>query len=153
MRKRFRPIPHATGELNLVPYLDVVVNLVMFFLLSITGFVTFRAVNANVELPSSRDGAGGGARDVYVQVMASEVRIAWGEETRVVHRNKNVLDLEGMVAELASLRPQTGEVAVRLAAEAGVPYADIVATMDAIRGVPERPLFENVVLAPAVAAR
>mgnify|MGYP006783017883 CR=1 FL=1 len=38
MRRRIRDEEH-TGELNIVPYLDVVVNLVMFMLLSMTGLI------------------------------------------------------------------------------------------------------------------
>jgi biopolymer transport protein TolR len=40
MRRRVH-VEEETGELNIIPYLDVVVNLVMFMLLSITGLVAF----------------------------------------------------------------------------------------------------------------
>ena len=33
------------GELNIIPYLDIMVNLVMFMLMSMTGFVTFQMIN------------------------------------------------------------------------------------------------------------
>lgn len=40
MRRRLH-LEEETGELNIIPYLDVVVNLVMFMLLSISGLVAF----------------------------------------------------------------------------------------------------------------
>ena len=46
MKKRVHPHEH-TGELNIVPYLDIMVNLVMFMLMSMTGFVSFQVVNVN----------------------------------------------------------------------------------------------------------
>ncbi|HEX9241180.1 MAG TPA: biopolymer transporter ExbD [Anaeromyxobacter sp.] len=46
MRRRVREEEH-TGELNIVPYLDVVVNLVMFMLLSMTGLITLGVLNVS----------------------------------------------------------------------------------------------------------
>jgi len=49
MRRKAHPHEHQ-GELNIVPYLDIMVNLVMFMLMSMTGFVSFQMLNVN--LPS-----------------------------------------------------------------------------------------------------
>jgi biopolymer transport protein ExbD len=46
MRRRIREDEH-TGELNIVAYLDVVVNLVMFMLLSMTGLVAVGVLNVS----------------------------------------------------------------------------------------------------------
>jgi biopolymer transport protein TolR len=46
MRRRVREEEH-TGELNIIPYLDVVVNLVMFMLLSMTGLITLGVLNVS----------------------------------------------------------------------------------------------------------
>ena len=46
MRFRIRE-DEETGELNIVPYLDVVVNLVMFMLLSMTGLITLGVLNVS----------------------------------------------------------------------------------------------------------
>src|SRR5512143_2847373 len=46
MRRRIHDEEHA-GELNIVPYLDIVTNLVMFMLLSMTGLVAFGVVNVS----------------------------------------------------------------------------------------------------------
>lgn len=44
MKRKARPHEHQ-GELNIVPYLDIMVNLVMFMLLNMTGFITFSIIN------------------------------------------------------------------------------------------------------------
>ncbi|MFM2153322.1 MAG: hypothetical protein RL199_1757 [Pseudomonadota bacterium] len=54
MKRRAHPHEH-TGELNIVPYLDIMVNLVMFMLMSMTGFVSFQVVNVN--FPDASSGA------------------------------------------------------------------------------------------------
>lgn len=46
MRRWVHAEEHA-GELNIVPYLDVVTNLVVFMLLSITGLITLGVVNVS----------------------------------------------------------------------------------------------------------
>ncbi len=46
MRRRIHA-EEETGELNIVPYLDVVVNLVMFMLLSMTGLITLGVLNVS----------------------------------------------------------------------------------------------------------
>ena len=46
MRRRLHDEEHA-GELNIVPYLDIVTNLVMFMLLSMTGLLAFGVVNVS----------------------------------------------------------------------------------------------------------
>ena len=58
MRRRIRE-DEEVGELNIVPYLDVVVNLVMFMLLSMTGLITLGVLN--VSAPKI-GGEGAGAR-------------------------------------------------------------------------------------------
>lgn len=46
-RRKLRPKEHdeTAGELNIIPYLDIMMNLIMFMLLSITGFVTLGIIN------------------------------------------------------------------------------------------------------------
>lgn len=46
MRRRVYAEEHV-GELNIVPYLDIVVNLVMFMLLSMTGLISLGVLNVS----------------------------------------------------------------------------------------------------------
>ena len=60
MKRRIRE-DEETGELNIVPYLDVVVNLVMFMLLSMTGLITPRRAQ-RLGAQDRRRGRRGGRR-------------------------------------------------------------------------------------------
>lgn len=44
MKRKAHPHEHQ-GELNIIPFLDIMVNLVMFMLMSMSGFVTFQMIN------------------------------------------------------------------------------------------------------------
>src|SRR6478735_5841062 len=44
MKRRVHP-HEKTGELNIVPYLDIMVNLIMFMLVSMTGVIQFGILN------------------------------------------------------------------------------------------------------------
>ncbi len=46
MRRRVRDDEHA-GELNIIPYLDIITNLVMFLMLSMTGLISLGVVNVS----------------------------------------------------------------------------------------------------------
>ncbi len=46
MRRRVH-VEEEVGELNIVPYLDIVVNLVMFMLLSMTGLIALGVLNVS----------------------------------------------------------------------------------------------------------
>ena len=54
-RRKLRPMEHdeSGGELNIIPYLDIMMNLIMFMLLSITGFAVLGMLN--VTSPSYND--------------------------------------------------------------------------------------------------
>src|SRR5512142_963525 len=62
MRRRIRDEEHA-GELNIVPYLDVVVNLVMFMLLSMTGLITLGVLNVSAPKIGGETQAAQAAKD------------------------------------------------------------------------------------------
>jgi biopolymer transport protein TolR len=45
-KRKLRPQePDDVGELNIVPYLDIMMNLIMFMLLSMTGLISFSVLN------------------------------------------------------------------------------------------------------------
>ena len=57
-KRKLRPKESEdTGELNIVPYLDILMNLIIFILLSMTGLATFGILN--VSAPNFGAGAGG----------------------------------------------------------------------------------------------
>ncbi len=47
-KRKLRPKEHeGVGELNIVPYLDIMMNLIMFMLLSMTGLMSFGVLNVS----------------------------------------------------------------------------------------------------------
>lgn len=48
MAKKHNPLDVEIGELNLVPYMDIMVNLIMFMLVSMTTFVEMKIINVSV---------------------------------------------------------------------------------------------------------
>src|SRR4029077_20703692 len=47
-KRKIRPKEdEETGELNIIPYLDILMNLIIFMLLSMTGLATFGILNVN----------------------------------------------------------------------------------------------------------
>lgn len=59
-KRRFRPKEEEVkGELNIVPYLDILMNLIIFMLLSMTGLVSYGVLN--VAAPRYGGGSAGSA--------------------------------------------------------------------------------------------
>ncbi|HEX9507565.1 MAG TPA: biopolymer transporter ExbD, partial [Myxococcales bacterium] len=47
-RRKLRPVEESeASELNFVPYLDILMNLIIFMLLSMTGLAVFGILNVN----------------------------------------------------------------------------------------------------------
>jgi biopolymer transport protein TolR len=174
MRRRIRA-EEETGELNIVPYLDVVVNLVMFMLLSMTGLITLGVLNVSAPKIAGADAAAGAAADqpkllltVAIGRQGFYVAGAGGvlgkdaatpDATRpptVPRRSDGKYDFAALTAELAKIKAQfPAETAVILSADPDVVYDTLIQTMDACReqvvkkpdGSSERkPLFFDVSL-------
>ncbi len=61
-KRKIRPKEEEeAGELNIIPYLDILMNLIIFILLSMTGLATFGILNVNA--PSYGESAGAGNPD------------------------------------------------------------------------------------------
>src|SRR5688572_26782431 len=46
-KRKLKPREDEVGELNIVPYLDILMNLIIFLLMSITGLAAFGILNVN----------------------------------------------------------------------------------------------------------
>ena len=155
MRRRVSAEEHM-GELNIVPYLDVVVNLVMFMLLSMTGLISLGVLNvsapkatteATTAAPENAPklllaiavspkgffvmGAGG--------VLGTDASPKEAERPPTVPLKANekgelVYDYAGLNTELAKIKEKfPNETQVILSADWQVPYDTLVQTMDACR--------------------
>jgi biopolymer transport protein ExbD len=168
MRRRFR---HAeeTGELNIIPYLDIVTNLVMFMLLSMTGLVSLGVVNvsapkaggpaaAAADRPKLLLTVGIGKAGFYVGGAdggAAAAPAASGAPPTIPLREGSY-DFAALTAEMKRVKDRfPSETNLILTAEPDVPYDVLIQTMDACRevkvtrpdGSPDRrPLFFDVSL-------
>jgi biopolymer transport protein TolR len=175
MRRRVREEEH-TGELNIVPYLDVVVNLVMFMLLSMTGLITLGVLNVSAPKIGGEGGAAAAAQDAGPKLLLT---VAIGKQGFYIAGAGGVLGSDANGTDLS--RPPTvplkadgkydypelsrqlttikekfpAETQVILSADGDVVYDILIQTMDACReqlvklpdGTSERkPLFFDVSL-------
>lgn len=155
MRRRIREEEH-TGELNIVPYLDVVVNLVMFMLLSMTGLITLGVLN--VSAPKIGGEAAAVSADNQPKLLLT---VAIGRQGFYVAGAGGVLGPDAPAPD--AMRPPTiplrdgkydyatlseqmnrikdrfpNETAVILSADPDVVYDVLIQTMDACREVSVR---------------
>lgn len=152
------------GELNIIPFLDITVNL-MLFLLATTA-VTLTTVEVRANLPEIHPGGGLGApptrlsvtltdRGVIIGTGSGFVRSGCDETgaggTIAVPAVDGGLDGEGLrrcASHLHAALPEVNDVV--LTADPEIPYADLIHAMDALRADGERPLFPNVLISGGV---
>lgn len=162
------------GELNIVPYLDILMNLIIFMLLSMTGLATFGIVNINA--PSYSAGGGASANPdekppllLTVAVSAKGFYLAAtggvlpGQENAapgggvpsadapptVPLKSNGEYDYNGLTEKMKQIKASfPSETKVILAADAAIPYEVVVGTLDATRETADRKLlFPDVTLA------
>lgn len=134
------------GELTIIPYLDILMNLILFMLLSMTGLGVMRVLKV------SADGGGGGAMSaspVSVLVDASGYVVTAGDLTRSLPKVEGRWPLAELTAVLTNVKAsRPGDQRLVLRASPGLGFEDLVATMDAAREGPGRQsLFPDVTLA------
>lgn len=179
MRRKAHPHEHQ-GELNIIPYLDIMVNLVMFMLMSMTGFVSFQMINVNVpgsaaasavDSPPPEDpnkklnltvlvsssgfyvaGTGGVLPSTVISGGAESVRMDQAQPTIPVKPGTEPeFDYEALRTLLTDVKEKNPNVSTYfLAPDRTVKYEVIVKTMDAARGDPTKLLFPDVAFAAVV---
>jgi biopolymer transport protein TolR len=154
MRRRSHEEEHA-GELNIVPYLDVVTNLVMFMLLSITGLIALGVVNVSAPKISAESAAAADAaaprllltvaisRSGFYVAGAGGVLGGAADQPTVDARQPPTVPLKDGKYDYAALTDLLARVKDRypnetnviLSADPETPYDVLVHTMDAAREV------------------
>jgi biopolymer transport protein TolR len=135
-----------SGELNLVPYLDIVTNIVIFLLASVT---TYQLALSNVNVSSPTFGVGGGTEgppplNLTVTVtqngfsVAASGAVLLGPDGNLPTIKKEVSDKElpweKLTAKAREIKDQYAEEhTVTLGANPDVSYETVVKTMDALR--------------------
>jgi len=153
MRRRVKEWEEV-GELNIVPYLDVVVNLVMFMLLSMTGLITLGVLNVSAPKIGGEGTAAAAAQDAGPKLLLT---VAIGKQGFFVAGAGGVLgkdaaanepgrpptvplkpdgkyDYTALSQQLATIKEKfPSETQVILSADGDVVYDVLVQTMDACR--------------------
>ncbi len=157
MRRRLRDDEHA-GELNIIPYLDIITNLVMFMMLSMTGLISLGVVNVSAPKIGAEVQQAQGAdpnqpkllltvavskRGFYIAGSggvlggpADAPSVDARQPPTVPLRPDGRHDYEALTAHMVRIKeryPQ--ETNVILSADPDVPYDILIQTMDACREV------------------
>ena len=147
------------AELNIVPFLDIVTNLLLFLLATTSSVMLVAQVDAQLP-PRSPHGSRRAEPTVSVTLAGSGVVIAGpgGYATpgcagtsrtlvAAVGRRGESYDFEALSTCVARVRDAvpTGDQII-VTADPGVPYEDVLHTMDAVRARGDRPLFPDVLI-------
>jgi biopolymer transport protein ExbD len=174
-RRKLKPKEHEEmGELNIVPYLDILMNLIIFLLMSITGLATFGILNVNAP---NYGGPSAGVSDtpdkpqqiLTVLISKKGFYIAGSEAVlgqqgdqaapadpnsappTIPVRADGSFDFAALTEHMKQIKAHEAfreQSKVILGADADVPYESLVGTMDAVRETKDRKLlFPDVTLA------
>jgi biopolymer transport protein ExbD len=154
MRRRVRDEEHV-GELNIVPYLDIVTNLVMFMLLSMTGLLTLGVVNvsapkiggdaAQAQAAAPADGprllltVAISKKGFYVAgaggvLGADAPSVDAARPPTVPLRSDGKYDFEALTAQMQRVKERyPKETNVIFSADGDVSYETLIQAMDAVR--------------------
>jgi biopolymer transport protein ExbD len=157
-------------QLNIVPYLDILMNLIMFMLLSITGLSAFGILNVNAPNyggPSTQVAEEGdkpkllltvliSKKGFYVAATGGVVGQQQGEPNpaeappSIPKKSDGSYDYTALTESMVNVKKEfPSESKVIVGAEGDIPYEVLVQTMDAIRETPGRErklLFTDVTL-------
>ncbi len=162
MREKFEEAEEETGEINLVPYMDIVTNIIIFLLASVINQVPLGTVNVS----SPTFGAGGAgdnadkpALNLTVTVGISGFTLAGsgGVMPPIPKLPTGDYDYNALTAKLTEIKKQfSDETKATFNADAVTPYDTVVKTLDAMRYYKdekeqrEKVLFPDVVFAAGI---
>lgn len=156
MRRRVHDEEHA-GELNIVPYLDIVSNLVIFMLLSMTGLLTLGVVNVSAPRIGGEPPAAQAAADqprllltvaiskkgFYIAGAggvlggpADQASVDATQPPTVPLRADGTHDFQALTEKMRQVKERyPKETNLILSADADIQYDTLIQTMDACREV------------------
>ena len=169
-KRQTKVVEHEeAGELNIVPYLDILMNLVIFMIASLTGLVSYSVLN--VAAPSAGGGGGGaddqpklvlsvlvGKQGIYVTSQSTKLKFdGAGELVENTEGTPTIPagpdgkhDFEKLTKAMVKIKGQFPDKSdIIVVGEADLPYEALIATMDAVRetsGAQRKLLFPDVAL-------
>lgn len=171
IRKRTRDVhvdpSELVGELNIVPFLDIVVNLIMFLLATTEAVLLISQIESDLpKIARGRSNSADVATPLNLNVTVTETgvivsgsggKLAPGcstiEQSRslTVPKKGNSYDWIGLTDCVARVKQQyKDEHAVTVSADPQVQYEYVVAAMDAVRTKGKDPLFPDVLISVGV---
>jgi biopolymer transport protein ExbD len=157
MREHFEEAEEESGEINLVPYMDIVTNIIIFLLASVVHQVPLGTVN--VSSPTFGGGGGGGepekpALNLTVTVGATGFLLAGtgGVMPSIPKLPNNQYDFQALTTKLEEIKKEFGdETKATFNADAVTPYEIVVQTLDAMREDKSgKMLFPDIVFAAGI---
>jgi biopolymer transport protein TolR len=160
----------VVGELNIIPFLDIVVNLIMFLLATSEYVLLISQVPS--DLPHIARGRSKSSEDVAtplnlnvtvtdagVLVSGSGGKLApgctsidpTGSRSMTVPRKAKDYDWAGLTECVVKIKAQFGdEDTVTVSADPQIEYEHVVAAMDAVRNKAKQQLFPNVMVSVGI---
>lgn len=151
------------AELNLVPYLDIMVNLIMFMLVTYQVAVELKLIQFNP--PASGSDVSQGSNDqektVALNVIIThdnfQILTTGGDGKKIIPKRGSDYDYKALTAELTALKTNPElkvSESLMVVAEGDVVYDIVVQTLDATRAtIDGKDLFPNVSLGMAVGTK
>jgi biopolymer transport protein ExbD len=164
---RREELESAGEELNLIPYMDIMVNLVLFMLVSITSFLSFTILNASIpqlDTNASQTVTEAQKKEDLLLILhvndkgyTVEANVTGGKpigkkvipKTTIEGQEGKGYDTQALTDHLATIKERFQEEdKILIIADAAVEYENIIKTMDATRetDVNEEDLFTEMTL-------
>jgi len=141
----------GAGELNIVPFLDIVVNLMMFLLATATSVLAISQADAQLRTHGRIPGP---HTLTLTVVLADEALLVTGSGIETQHFLRGPeghYDFDAMQAALIEIKAQhPAEDQVIITADPEIPYEEVVRAMDSARASPAGPMFPDVLFAAGV---
>jgi len=144
---------HPLDEINLVPYLDVMVNLIIFILVTISAFMPLGILSifppASASDQSTKDATPPPELTLTVAITAQGFTIAGigGVLPPIPLRADGKYDYDALTQKAVEIKDRyPGERKVVITADQEVKYEVLIKSMDALRNKGERILFDSVKL-------
>jgi biopolymer transport protein ExbD len=156
MKEKFDEAEEETGEINLVPYMDIVTNIIIFLLASVVNQVPLGTVNVS----SPTFGGGGGGEDskptlnltVTVGNTGFTLAGSGGVMPPIPKMPNGEYDYVALTTKLADVKNQfKDETKATFNADAGTAYEIVIKTLDAMREDKDgHMLFPDIVFAAGI---
>jgi biopolymer transport protein TolR len=163
MRDHVEELEEEAGELNLVPYMDIVTNIIIFLLASVVNQVALG--NINVSSPTIQAGGGAASDEPPPEKPPLNLTITVGATGYVIAASGGVLpaipklptgqyDYKTLTTKLKEIKTNpdnADETKATFNADAMIPYDIVIATLDAMRQSEEgKILFPDVNFAAGI---